>query len=414
MRNHAAGPKNVLGYIPVREGEMQKVLAALKDGWAVAYTAELVRRPSINPPGEYTAVSAWLVQAFTEMGLEPRVVEAQPGKKNVVARIAGTGGGPSLCLASHMDVVNIGEAGKWRYDPFSAHIDDDGVMWGRGSADSKGMLAGMMAATRAILASKLRLKGNLYLVAYVDDETAGHYGLRQVFKEGQAKAESLILGEATLFEIQYVFKARIWFDLETIGRSAHGAFPDRGLNAIDKAYKVIQAIRGIPLTSHPKLGRDTINIGMIHGGEQVNVVAGRCHTSFDIRWGPGRTSGDIRRAVKDALDRIKGEDPELVVGEMVVTEERDPLEFAPDNPLIRATQSAGKMLGREIGLGGWYSSGELYPVYSAGHIVNGLVIGPGEPWQAHAYDEHIPIRDLQEAARLYALTALNVCGVAGT
>jgi acetylornithine deacetylase/succinyl-diaminopimelate desuccinylase-like protein len=53
-------------------------------------------------------------------------------------------------------------------------------------------------------------------------------------------------------------------------------------------------------------------------------------------------------------------------------------------------------------------------VYSAGHIVNGLVIGPGEPWQAHAYDEHIPIRDLQEAARLYALTALNVCGVAGT
>ena len=345
MKDHAAGQKNVLGFSQVREDKMQKVLAALKNEWAVAYTAELVHRPSINPPGEYTAVSAWLAQAFTEMGLEPRVVEAQPGKKNVVARVGGAGGGPSLCLASHMDVVNIGEAGKWRYDPFSAHIDDGGVMWGRGSADSKGMLAGMMAAVRAILASKLRLKGDLYLVAYVDDETAGHYGLRQVFKEGQAKADNLILGEATLFEIQYVFKARIWFDLETIGRSAHGAFPERGLNAIDKAYKVIQAVRGIPLTSHPKLGRDTINIGMIHGGEQVNVVAGRCRTSFDIRWGPGRTSSDIRRAVQDALDRIKGEDPELVVGDMVVTEERDPLEFAPDNPLIRATQAAGTTFG---------------------------------------------------------------------
>jgi succinyl-diaminopimelate desuccinylase len=332
----------------------------------------------------------------------------------VVARIAGAGGGPSLCLASHMDVVNIGEAGKWRYDPFSAHIDDAGVMWGRGSADSKGMLAGMMAAVRAVLAAKIRLKGDLYLVAYVDDETAGHFGLRQVFKEGRLKAENLILGEATAFEIQYVFKARIWFDLETIGRSAHGAFPDRGINAIDKAYEVIQAVRSIPLTSHPKLGRDTINIGMIHGGEQVNVVAGRCRTSFDIRWGPGRTSGDIRRAIQNALDRVKGEDPELVIGDMVVTEERDPLEFATDNPLIRATRAAGKTLGREIGLGGWYSSGELYPVYTAGHIGNGLVIGPGEPWQAHAYDEHIPIRDLQEAARLYALAALNVCGVAGS
>lgn len=412
MGNHAEGDKAIPEYVMGRESEIQKVLAVLKDEWAVTYAAELVRRPSINPPGDYAEVSAWVEKAFAEMGLEPRIVEGQPGRRNVVARVAGAGGGPSLCLASHIDVVNIGEKGNWRYDPFSAHIDGDGLMWGRGSADSKGMLAGMMAATRAILASRRRLKGDLYLVAYVDDETAGHYGLRHVFTEGKAKAENLILGEATAFEIQYVFKARIWFDLETIGRSAHGAFPNRGINAIDKAYKVIQAIRGIPLNEHPKLGPDTVNIGMIHGGEQVNVVAGRCRTSFDIRWCPGRTSLNIRVVVQAALDRLKGEDPELHIGEMVVTEERDPLEFSTDNPLIRATQAAGRRLGREIGLGGWYSSGELYPVYSAGHITNGLVIGPGEPWQAHAYDEHIPIRDLQEAARLYAVTALNVCGVA--
>jgi len=390
---------------------IRTVLAALQDTWAVTYTAELVRRPSVNPPGDYTAVSAWVVQAFAEMGLEPRTLEGEPGRTNVVARIPGAGGGPSLCLASHTDVVNVGEAGKWRHDPFAAHIDGDGVMWGRGSADSKGMLAGMMAATRALLESKVRLRGDLYLVAYVDDETAGHHGLRHVFNEGLVKAEGLILGEATNFEIQYVFKARIWFELEAIGRSAHGAFPDRGINAIDKAYKTIQAIRGIPLTSHPKLGRDTVSVGKIQGGEQVNVVAGRCRASFDIRWGPGRTSRDIRAAVQAALERVRAEDPEMVLGDLIVTEERDPLEFAPDNPLVRATQAAGKVLGREIGLGGWYSSGELYPVYTGGHIANGLVIGPGEPWQAHAYDEHIPVRDLQEAARLYAVTALNVCGV---
>ena len=412
MGNRAVNERGAPEYVPARESEIQKVLAALKDEWAVAYTAELVRRPSINPPGDYAEVSAWLEKAFADMGLEARVVEGQPGRRNVVARIAGAGGGPSLCLASHMDVVNIGEKGNWRYDPFSAHIDGDGVMWGRGSADSKGMLAGMMAATRAILASGIRLKGDLYLIAYVDDETAGHYGLRYVFNEGYAKAENMILGEATAFEIQYVFKARIWFELETIGRSAHGAFPERGINAIDKAYKVIKAIRGIPLTSHPKLGADTVNIGTIHGGEQVNVVAGRCRTSFDIRWGPGRTSRDIRAAVQAALDRLKGEDPELSIGDMVVTEERDPLEFPPDNPLIRATQAAGKRIGREIGLGGWIASGELYFAQKAGHIMNGLMIGPGDPSQMHVCDEHIPVRELQEAARMYAVTALNVCGVA--
>ena len=412
MGNHIVSEKGGSEYVPARESEIQKVLAALKDEWAVDYTAELVRRPSINPPGDCTEVSLWVAQAFAHMGLGPRIVEGKPGRRNVVARIAGTGSGPSLCLASHMDVVNIGEKESWRYDPFSAYIDGGGVMWGRGSADSKGMLAGMMAATRAILASGIRLKGDLYLVAYVDDETAGHYGLRHVFNEGQVKTENLILGEATAFEIQHVFKARIWFELETIGRSAHGAFPDRGINAIDKTYKVIKAIRGIPLTLHPKLGADTVNIGMIHGGEQVNVVAGRCRTSFDIRWGPGRTSLDIRAAVQAALDRLKGEDPELIVGDMVVTEERDPLEFSTDNPLIRATQAAGKRLGREIGLGGWIASGELYFAYKAGHIMNGLVIGPGDPSQLHVCNEHIPIRELQEAARIYAVTALNVCGVA--
>ncbi len=258
-----------------------RVLDALDARWVVEYTAELVRRPSVNPPGDYGAVTAWVAQALKHMGLEPCVLEGQSGRPNVIACIPGVGGGPSLCLASHTDVVGVGERNKWRYDPFSACIDENDVLWGLGSADSNGMLAGMMAGFRAIIKSGAKLPGDLYLVAYVDDETAGHFGLRHVFNQGLVRAQNLILGEATLFEVQYVFKARIWFELETIGRPAHGAFPERGINAIEKAHKVIEAIRSIPLTSHPKLGQDTINIGTICGGEQVNMVPGRCRTSFD-------------------------------------------------------------------------------------------------------------------------------------
>lgn len=393
------------------ENGTQKVLDALNDEWAVNYTSEMVKRPSVNPPGDCTEVSKWAEQAFIEMGLEPEIVEGMPGHRNVVAHIPGTGGGPSLCLAAHMDVVNTGEEDKWKYPPFSAHIDNDGIMWGRGSADSKGMLACMMAATRGILASGVRLKGDLNLVAYTDDENAGHYGLRHVFEKGKLKTDNLILGEATAFEIQYVFKARIWFDLEIIGKASHGAFPERGINAIDKAYKVIEAIRSIPLNTHPKLGPDTVSIGMIQGGEQVNVVAGRCRVSFDIRWCPGRTSQDIRSEIKAVLDRLQEDDPDLSIGEMVVTEEKDPLEFPTDSALVLATQAAGKRFGREIGLGGWIASGELYFARTTDHITNGLVIGPGDPSQLHVCNEHIPIRELQEAARMYAVTALNFCGI---
>jgi acetylornithine deacetylase/succinyl-diaminopimelate desuccinylase-like protein len=388
-----------------------RVLAQVRDEVVVEYTQELVRRPSENPPGTYEEVAGWTEREFRSMGLDDvKTVEGEPGRINVVGRIRGANpDAPKLCLASHTDVVSAGDHSKWRYDPFDPVIVD-GVMWGRGVADSKGMLAGMMAATRAIRELDLALEGDLYLCAYVDDETAGPMGLRHVFDAGHIKADSLVLGEATAFEIQYVFKSRIWFELDVIGRSAHGAFPERGINAIDKATDVMRAIRAIDMGSHPVLGAGTVNVGTLRAGDQVNVVAGEATVAFDLRWGPPMTSADVRERVEEALRAAQEADPELELGEMRITEIREPLEFPMDSPLIAALQRAGAEAGgREIGLGGWYSSGELWPVWNGGHIRHGAVIGPGEPWQAHAYDEHIPVAELVEAAKLYALTAVHAC-----
>lgn len=394
----------------VAEQIRDKVLDGIREDIVLGYTRELVTRPSENPPGTYEEISAWVLEEFRRMGLQDvKTIEGEKGRINVLGKIAGKDpSAPRLCLASHTDTVKVGDPDKWTHGPFSAKIVD-GVMWGRGIADSKGMLAGMMAATRAIIETGIQPQGDLYLCAYVDDETAGPMGLRHVFNEGYVKSENLILGEATHFEIQYVFKSRIWFDLETVGRSAHGAFPERGINSIDKAMQVIAAIRGIDLGSHPALGKGTINVGKIHAGEQVNVVPGTCKTSFDLRWGPPTSSDEVRRLVAKALDKAKAEDPELEIGEMRVTEVREPLEFPTDSPLVQAMKKAGRdVFGQEIGLGGWYSSGELWPVAAAGHIKYGAVIGPGEPWQAHAYDEQVPVRELVDAARVYALSAVNI------
>jgi acetylornithine deacetylase/succinyl-diaminopimelate desuccinylase family protein len=387
------------------------VLSSVRDEVVIRYAEELVRRPSENPPGSYEEVAAWTEGEFRSIGLDHvTTVEGEQGRINVVGRIPGTNpDAPGLCLASHTDVVSAGDHSKWKYDPFKPTIVD-GVMWGRGTADSKGMLASMMAAVGALREFGLELEGDLYLCAYVDDETAGPMGLRYVFDQGQIKADNLVLGEATAFEIQYVFKSRIWFELDVIGRSAHGAFPERGINAIDKAMAVIGAIRGIDMGSHPVLGAGTVNVGTMRAGDQVNVVAGEATVAFDLRWGPPTSSTEVRKWVDEALEAAKHEDPELELGEVRVTEIREPLEFPAESPLISALRRAGKEAGgREIGLGGWYSSGELWPVWNGGHIRNGAVIGPGEPWQAHAYNEQIPVAELVEAARLYALTALHIC-----
>ncbi|MEK6710751.1 MAG: M20/M25/M40 family metallo-hydrolase [Nitrospinota bacterium] len=276
---------------------------------------------------------------------------------------------------------------------------------------SRQMRAGMLEAGRASRASGVRLKGDLYLVAAVDDETAGRYGLRYPFEKGLVPARAAILGEATNFDVPHVFKGRIWFELDVLGRASHGAFPDDGVNAIEKACKVIPAVKGIPLPGHPRLGKDTISVGTIRGGKVVNVGAELCTPSFDIRWWPPLTSQDIRARVREAADRVVRQEGGFRVGEIRASEERDPLEFSEGSGLVRAVRSACRAVrGKEASLIGWYSSGEIYHMFKNGNIECGALFGPGEPWQAHAIDEHIPLQDLEDGAKVYALIALAMCG----
>ncbi|MBI3127059.1 MAG: M20/M25/M40 family metallo-hydrolase [Candidatus Tectomicrobia bacterium] len=391
----------------------ERILARVSRDSVVGMTRELVRRPSVNPPGDYAAVADEAERLMREVGLvDIRRSIGEPGRPNIVGRLPGAGGGPAFCLSSHMDVVDPGDLSAWKYPPFEARVEE-GILWGRGTADSKGMLAGMLEAIRAIRASGVRLKGDLWFVAAVDDETAGRYGLRYPFEKGLVPARAAILGEATNFDVPHVFKGRIWFELDVIGKASHGAFPEDGVNAIEKAGDVIRAVKGIALPGHPRLGKDTVSVGTIRGGKVVNVGAELCTPAFDIRWWPPLTSRDIRDKVKEAAEsaaRAGG----FRVSDLRASEERDPLEFSEGSGLVRAVRAACKTVrGKEAGLIGWYSSGEIFHMHRNGNIEAGALFGPGEPWQAHAIDEHITLQDLEDGAKVYALIALEMCGGEG-
>ena len=395
--------------MPMTSAE-DRILACLDEKAVLETTRELVRRPSVNPPGDYGAVAEFVENGMREMGLDVEISEGAPGRPNVIGLLRGAGNGPAFCLSSHMDVVDPGDGSAWRFPPFEARVEE-GALWGRGSADSKGMLAGMLEAVRAIRNSGVKPKGDLYLAAAVDDETAGAFGLRYPFQQGLVPARAAVLGEASNFDVPHVFKGRIWFELDVFGKPSHGAFPQDGVNAILKAYKVIDAIYGIELGGHPRLGSDTISLGTLRGGKVVNVGPGECTAAFDVRWGPPLGSRDIRARVEEAAKGTVQKDGDFGVGKIRASEERDPLEFPEDSPLIRAIKSAClKIRGKESGLIGWYSSGEVYHMFQGGHIDCGTLFGPGEPQQAHAIDERIALKDLEEGAKIYALTALAMCG----
>lgn len=389
-----------------------RVLDSIDRDRLVQQTLELIRFPSINPPGDYTAVAGWVRAELSALGLEPEDVCGEAGRPNIVVRIPGTGGGHNLCLSSHMDVVSPGDRARWKHDPFEGVLRD-GVIHGRGVADSKGMLAAMLEAVRAILTCGVKLRGDLYFVAAVDDETAGRYGLRYAFETGKVDSPYVILGEATGFGICHLFKGRIWIRLEVLGTASHSAYPERGVNAIAKAAKILHALYDTDFGAHPILGPSTCNVGLIEGGQQLNVLPESCRFTVDIRWGPPLTSRDIRQRVEAAIEKVRRADPEVRVAEWQVTEERDPLVFPEDSALISAIRDAGqRVFERPLPSAGWYSSGEVFHINRLGGLAAGVLLGPGVGWAAHAPNESLDVADLVDGARLYALTALGVCGLA--
>jgi succinyl-diaminopimelate desuccinylase len=152
---------------------IQEVAPRIENDAIVQYTRELVRIPTVNPPGEYGAISGLIERRMRESGLQTVVMEGRPGKPNVFGLMAGTAANcPTILLSGHMDVVGPGERSSWRFDPFSATIAD-GAIWGRGTVDMKGALAAQLFAVRAVRGTVGALPVNVMLGATVDDEIAG-------------------------------------------------------------------------------------------------------------------------------------------------------------------------------------------------------------------------------------------------
>jgi len=268
----------------------------------IKLTQQLIRINSENPPGDESKIAKFTCKYLRRLGVETKTFEFKKQRTNVIAILQGKDNNHSLLITPHLDTVPSGKS--WKINPFSAKIQNNRI-YGLGATDCKGNLACALEAINSIVEDNARLDYNLIFAATADEESGSSLGLIPLLDKGILKPDVAIILDAEEFEIIITQKGLMHLKVKLQGKRAHGAYPDRGVNAIDKALRIIQELkmRKFIYKNNDYLKAPTINIGTIKGGDKVNVVADWCEFEMDFRFLPGMSSKKLLSEIKTVIGK---------------------------------------------------------------------------------------------------------------
>jgi succinyl-diaminopimelate desuccinylase len=400
-----------------------RVLASIDESELVALTRDLIRIPSVVRPGDPTAteaavaehVRAWLAKE----GFELEVQDVAPGRPNVVAWLGDKGDGRSLLLEGHTDVVTEGDPAEWSHAPFGADLVD-GKIYGRGAADMKAGLAAAMVAAAAIKRAGVRLGGRLVVGALVDEE-GGMIGAKHLVTTPVGRElTAAIICEPEENELCLEQRGVVWARVSARGRMAHGAMPEAGVNPIAALAELVHGagrlerrLRALCQRSRylkPPTVTPTIVRAPAQGVPQSNVIPSAAEATLDIRLTPGPDEAAITAAIEEALAAAAKAVPGATLEWRAVNGFRLATKVDPSEPLVGAMKKAfRKAAGRAPKFGGVPGSTDGTILRTALGIPI-VTCGPGHRLIPHQVDEFVEVRELVEAARVYAVSALEYLG----
>jgi succinyl-diaminopimelate desuccinylase len=387
-----------------------------------AFLADLIRTPSVNPPGNEGAVAALMTAKLSALGLETMTVEAAPGRPSVIGKLAGSGNGPTLLLNGHMDVQPPGH--HWTRDPFAATIEGR-RMYGQGAMDMKAGLAAIVYALEYLKDTGCCLAGDVIVTAVADEVCGGHFGTGYLVGEGLVRADMAVVCEPTGDTVRVAHRGALWLEIGVSGKSAHGGRPWLGVNAVSKVARIIAAIEdelvpSLQERTHSLLPAPTINIGSIEGGTKVNLVADHASIQIDRRMVPGEDADAAEAEVVNLCRAFCSADTEdwsvNVKRLMHVT----PGEISADAPIVKACQSAHRTVtGKEAVIGSTAGFEDAHFLLEAG--IPTAMYGPYRRTERNEdphftssgmADESVDLDDVARAARIYAQLMIDQLGEA--
>jgi acetylornithine deacetylase/succinyl-diaminopimelate desuccinylase family protein len=358
----------------------------------IKLTQDLLRINSENPPGNEAAIARFVSGYLKKMGLRPKIVSFHPGRDNVLAVLAGRRSRRPLLITPHLDTVPAGTG--WKFGPFSGTVSG-GKIFGRGATDCKGNLAVALEAMQSLLEDNVSLANELIFLATADEEAGSGKGLIPFLESGIIRPAYAIILDSDEFNIITAQKGLIHFKVKVAGLKAHGAYPQRGVNAIEHATELIGILKKMKFKTyrrHSLLKPPTINIGTIRGGDKVNMVADWCEFEADLRFLPGMDAQKILSVIKKAFAKTK-------VSFTIQPEDiQQPYEIGRKHPLVESLKKASSGIVRRSDVKG--SEGATVITFFKKKNIPAVATGYGAKGCAHTTDEYVYVDDLYRGARV--------------
>jgi len=366
----------------------------------IKFTKSLVHIPSFST-GEQVVV-ARVVQEMQQLGFDRAWVDEYG---SAIGVIEGGHSGSTLLLDAHCDTVGAIPS-DWSHDPFGAEIVGD-RMYGRGTVDTKGNLAAMVYAAASV--DRSRLAGRVVVSATVNEELMEGPTLKAVMDA--VHPDGVVIGEATRLNLNRGGRGRAEVVIETRGRSAHSSSPQAGLCAIHEMIKVIQAVESLEVQVDPLLGAGfmvlTDMISDPYPGH--SVIPNRCRVTYDRRLLVGESMASVLERINgcEGLQGIDysasilyGEEKTYTGAELKMHKFYPAWKFAEEHDLVQSALQGLRAAGLNPSVGAYrFCTNAAYSAGTANIPTVGFGLGAEE--DAHTVDEHINLKDLQQAAMGY-------------
>ena len=393
-------------------------------GDEVKFLQQLVRVPTDTPPGNNAPHAERTAELLKDFGFdaEKHAVPAQEVKDyglesitNLIVRrkYGSAGEGLTVALNAHGDVVPPGEG--WSHDPYGGEIDN-GAIYGRATAVSKSDFASFTFALRALEAVAKPAKGSVELHFTYDEEFGGLLGPGWLLDQGLTKPD-LMIAAGFSYEVVTAHNGCLQMEVTVHGKMAHAAIPDTGIDALQGATKILNALYAqntlyrkvtseVAGITHPYL-----NVGRIEGGTNTNVVPGKVVFKLDRRMIPEENPVEVEAAIRKVIADAAAQSPGITVEikRLLLANSMRPL--AGNQPLVDAIQKHGaELFGEPIKAMGTplYTDVRLYAEAGIPGVIYGA--GPRTVLESNAKraDEHLVLEDLRRATKVIARTLADL------